>query len=168
MDLPLAVLLVLLLFGVAPLFGVASQPHAGRGRQLPLSTRAAGASRGRFRDPHTSVALVFRPATMSIAGCKQGAALTSARASVVELRFFGGLTVDETAEVLIVSPETIMRDWDSQSGGCCASSRGSPDVVVLQHVRSEDGIFERERRRTRVRCWPREKPTVQRDFDAIY
>jgi len=31
--------------------------------------------------------------------------MTSARASVVELRFFGGLTVDETAEVLIVSPE---------------------------------------------------------------
>ena len=30
---------------------------------------------------------------------------------VVELRFFGGLTVDETADVLNVSPETVMRDW---------------------------------------------------------
>jgi len=30
---------------------------------------------------------------------------------VVELRFFGGLTVQETAEVLKVSPETVMRDW---------------------------------------------------------
>jgi RNA polymerase sigma factor (TIGR02999 family) len=30
---------------------------------------------------------------------------------VVELRFFGGLTVDETAHVLNVSPETVMRDW---------------------------------------------------------
>jgi RNA polymerase sigma factor (TIGR02999 family) len=30
---------------------------------------------------------------------------------VVELRFFGGLSVDETAEVLNVSPETVMRDW---------------------------------------------------------
>lgn len=30
---------------------------------------------------------------------------------VVELRFFGGLTVEETAEVLKVSPETVMRDW---------------------------------------------------------
>jgi RNA polymerase sigma factor (TIGR02999 family) len=30
---------------------------------------------------------------------------------VVELRFFGGLTVDETADVLEVSPETVMRDW---------------------------------------------------------
>lgn len=30
---------------------------------------------------------------------------------VVELRFFAGLTVEETAEVLKVSPETIRRDW---------------------------------------------------------
>jgi RNA polymerase sigma factor (TIGR02999 family) len=30
---------------------------------------------------------------------------------VVELRFFGGLTVDETAHVLNISPETVMRDW---------------------------------------------------------
>jgi RNA polymerase sigma factor (TIGR02999 family) len=33
------------------------------------------------------------------------------KSRVVELRFFGGLTVDETAEVLKVSPETVMRDW---------------------------------------------------------
>jgi RNA polymerase sigma-70 factor (ECF subfamily) len=30
---------------------------------------------------------------------------------VVELRFFGGLSVEETAEVLDVSPATVMRDW---------------------------------------------------------
>jgi RNA polymerase sigma factor (TIGR02999 family) len=30
---------------------------------------------------------------------------------VVELRFFGGLGVKETAEVMKVSPETVMRDW---------------------------------------------------------
>jgi RNA polymerase sigma factor (sigma-70 family) len=30
---------------------------------------------------------------------------------VVELRFFGGLSVEETAEVLNVSRETIKRDW---------------------------------------------------------
>src|SRR4029079_4462924 len=29
----------------------------------------------------------------------------------VELRFFGGLSVDETAEALKVSPETVLRDW---------------------------------------------------------
>ena len=30
---------------------------------------------------------------------------------VVELRYFGGLSVEETAEVLNISPETVMRDW---------------------------------------------------------
>jgi len=30
---------------------------------------------------------------------------------VVELRYFGGLSVEETAEVLAVSPGTVMRDW---------------------------------------------------------
>lgn len=33
------------------------------------------------------------------------------RAKVIELRFFGGLTVEETSEVLQVSPQTVMRDW---------------------------------------------------------
>lgn len=33
------------------------------------------------------------------------------KSGVVELRFFGGLTVKETAEVLKVSPDTVMRDW---------------------------------------------------------
>jgi len=33
------------------------------------------------------------------------------KARVIELRFFGGLTVEETAEVLSISPETVMRDW---------------------------------------------------------
>ncbi len=33
------------------------------------------------------------------------------KARVVELRFFGGLSVDETAVVLGVSPQTVMRDW---------------------------------------------------------
>ena len=33
------------------------------------------------------------------------------RARVIELRFFGGLSVEETADVLHVSPQTVMRDW---------------------------------------------------------
>jgi RNA polymerase sigma factor (TIGR02999 family) len=33
------------------------------------------------------------------------------KAQVVELRFFGGLSVEETAEVLKISAETVMRDW---------------------------------------------------------
>lgn len=33
------------------------------------------------------------------------------KSQIVELRFFGGLSIDETAEVLTVSPGTVMRDW---------------------------------------------------------
>ena len=33
------------------------------------------------------------------------------RSRIVELRFFGGLSVKETAGVLGVSEETVMRDW---------------------------------------------------------
>ena len=40
-------------------------------------------------------------------------AATDERASrVVELRFFGGLNIDEAAEALKVSPETVKRDWN--------------------------------------------------------
>src|SRR5207245_1222230 len=57
------------------------------------------------------------------------------QAQVVELRFFGGLNVEETAEVLHVSAITVMRDWqlakvwlarelkrDSNAGGTIATS----------------------------------------------
>jgi len=33
------------------------------------------------------------------------------KSRVIEMRFFGGLTVEQTAEVLNVSPDTVMRDW---------------------------------------------------------
>jgi RNA polymerase sigma factor (TIGR02999 family) len=33
------------------------------------------------------------------------------KSRVVELRYFGGLTVEETAEALGISPETVARDW---------------------------------------------------------
>ena len=33
------------------------------------------------------------------------------KSRVIELRFFGGLSVDETASVLNVSPATVMGDW---------------------------------------------------------
>jgi RNA polymerase sigma factor (sigma-70 family) len=39
------------------------------------------------------------------------AKLDPRKSQVVELRFFGGLSVDETAEVLKISSETVMRDW---------------------------------------------------------
>ncbi len=33
------------------------------------------------------------------------------QSQIIELRFFGGLSIDETADVLKVSPGTVMRDW---------------------------------------------------------
>ena len=39
------------------------------------------------------------------------AALDQRQARIVELRFFGGLTVEETAEVVGISPATVKRDW---------------------------------------------------------
>jgi DNA-directed RNA polymerase specialized sigma24 family protein len=52
--------------------------------------------------------------TRAIAGRRgaQGNAKVDPReAEIVELRFFGGLTVEETAAALGVSVETVMRDW---------------------------------------------------------
>jgi RNA polymerase sigma-70 factor, ECF subfamily len=39
------------------------------------------------------------------------AAIDPRKSQVVELRFFGGLTAEEAAEVLRVSPRTVLRDW---------------------------------------------------------
>jgi RNA polymerase sigma factor (TIGR02999 family) len=39
------------------------------------------------------------------------AELDPRKSLVVELRFFGGLSIEETAEILEVSPGTVMRDW---------------------------------------------------------
>ena len=38
--------------------------------------------------------------------------LDERKSRIVELRYFGGLTVDETAQVLGVSDKTVMRDWN--------------------------------------------------------
>jgi len=42
---------------------------------------------------------------------KRLATVDERKSRVVEMRFFGGLSVEETAEVLKVSPDTVMRDW---------------------------------------------------------
>lgn len=39
------------------------------------------------------------------------ATLDQRKSQILELRFFGGLSIEETAEVLGVSPGTVMRDW---------------------------------------------------------
>ena len=44
---------------------------------------------------------------------KDLAALDPRKARVVEMRYFGGMSVDETAEALDVSSVTVMRDWST-------------------------------------------------------
>ncbi len=52
----------------------------------------------------------------------------SRKARVVELRFFGGLSVEETAEVVKVSPNTVMRDWSTARAWLLREiSRGNSD-----------------------------------------
>jgi RNA polymerase sigma factor (TIGR02999 family) len=41
------------------------------------------------------------------------AAIDQRKNQVVELRFFGGMSVEETAEALVVSPVTVKRDWST-------------------------------------------------------
>jgi len=48
---------------------------------------------------------------------------------VVELRFFGGLTVEETAEVLNVSAETVMRDWKTAKAWLLREIRRGDDTA---------------------------------------
>lgn len=53
------------------------------------------------------------------------AALDDRQARVVELRFFGGLTIEETAEVLQISPATVKDDWSLARGWLYRELRGA-------------------------------------------
>jgi RNA polymerase sigma-70 factor, ECF subfamily len=54
------------------------------------------------------------------------ARVDSRKAQVVELRFFGGLSVEETAEVLRVSAVTVMRDWSTARAWLYREMSGAP------------------------------------------
>ena len=51
------------------------------------------------------------------------------KSQVVELRFFGGLSVEETAEVLKVSPETVARDWKLAKAWLLREMTGNSDAL---------------------------------------
>jgi RNA polymerase sigma-70 factor, ECF subfamily len=56
------------------------------------------------------------------------------QARVVELRYFGGLSVEETAAVMVSSPATVKRDWTFARAFLrraldSSAARGHPDVV---------------------------------------
>lgn len=76
-----------------------NQKRGGAFRKVPLNDRLARSS------PRPQDVLALDDALEALA------AIDPRRSRVVELRFFGGLTVAEMAEVLKISPETVMRDW---------------------------------------------------------
>ncbi len=55
------------------------------------------------------------------------ARIDARKAQVVEMRFFGGLSVDETAEVLKVSSITVMRDWGTAKAWLYRELAGGSD-----------------------------------------
>jgi RNA polymerase sigma factor (TIGR02999 family) len=74
--------------------------RGGEARALDLDTEA--------------LAAVSQPGTDLVAlddALNALSAIDARKSRVVELRFFGGLSVKETAEVLAISPETVQRDW---------------------------------------------------------
>lgn len=76
----------------------------------------AGKRGGAFEKLPLNESIVFTPGRSSqivqLDEALTRLALADVRASrVIELRFFGGLTVEESAEVLQVSPRTVKREW---------------------------------------------------------
>ena len=56
------------------------------------------------------------------------AAFDPEQARIVELRFFGGLTVEETADALDVSPATVKRHWTVARAWLARELEGRPDA----------------------------------------
>jgi RNA polymerase sigma factor (TIGR02999 family) len=75
------------------------QKRDGEGQKVPLEE-------GLIISPQPGPELIALDEAL-----KSLAFLDPRKSQVVELRFFGGLSVEETAEALQVSPRTVMREW---------------------------------------------------------
>lgn len=56
------------------------------------------------------------------------------QARVIELRYFGGLSVEETVEVMKISQRTVMRDWDFAKAWLARELRGETEHSRIQHT----------------------------------
>ncbi len=72
---------------------------------------------GKLEDDDTDVLMLH-------AALEKLADIDPDRAQLVELRFFGGLTIDEAAEVLGKSPRTVKRHWEVARGWLFREMRG--------------------------------------------
>jgi len=87
-------------------------------RVLIDAARAKGARKRGAQSPHVELdenLLVSKEPRADVIALDDAltalAAIDERKSQVVELRFFGGLGIEEAAEVLKVSPETVKRDW---------------------------------------------------------
>jgi RNA polymerase sigma-70 factor (ECF subfamily) len=99
----------------AHFFGVAAQMM----RRILVDSARRASVRGGARGLQVSLdeaAAVSKDEVSSVIAVdealEQLAAIHPRKARIVELRFFGGMTVEETAEVLKLSPITVARDWN--------------------------------------------------------
>lgn len=99
----------------AHFYGIAAQIMR---RVLVDYARARGAARrggGAERIPLAEDQASVEPRDVEIlaldAALGRLAALDTRQARLVELRYFGGLSIEETAEALSISPATVKRDW---------------------------------------------------------
>jgi RNA polymerase sigma-70 factor, ECF subfamily len=79
-----------------------------RGRQAERAEHSAAVNLDELPAPDTETSAQVCALDEALDGL---ARLDPRRAQVIELRFFGGLTVEETGRVLQISPQTVMRDW---------------------------------------------------------
>jgi len=56
--------------------------------------------------------------------------IDAGQSKIVELRYFGGLTIEETAEVLKTSPSSVQREWRIARAWLYRSITGSPETII--------------------------------------
>ncbi len=79
-----------------------------RGGAAPRPEHASAIDLDQIPAAHSQAAVMLCALDDALESLAQ---LDPRRAKVIELRFFVGLSVDETADLLHVSPQTVMRDW---------------------------------------------------------
>jgi DNA-directed RNA polymerase specialized sigma24 family protein len=93
--------------------GPVDQAHSGRACAASQSEAWRGVQHVSLEEP----AVVGRRRSADLVALDDAikvlAQLDPRKVQVVEMRFFGGLSVEETAEVLKVSTVTVMRDWST-------------------------------------------------------
>ena len=100
-------------------------------RRILVDSRARGTSQtrrrrhpGRLGRSARRLARAERRSGRARRSAEELAAFDERKSKIVELRFFGGLSVEETAEVLKVSPTTVMRDWGLAKAWLCENWAG--------------------------------------------